>query len=65
MMTECSQQNGAADFSDDAGRFTGLEFVEAAWVLAIFIAEGEMVEQVSAVKCLWRPASQRPAGQHP
>jgi hypothetical protein len=38
--------NGAANFSDDAGRFTGLEFVQGHGILAVFVAKGEVVEEV-------------------
>ena len=41
-----AEQDCAAHFGDDAGRFAGLQFVEAARVLAILVAKGQMVEQV-------------------
>ncbi len=41
-----AEDGGVADLGDDAGGFAGLELVEAAGVLAVFVAEGEMVEEV-------------------
>ena len=40
------EQRSAADFSNDGGHFTGLQFVETAWILAVFVTEGKMVQQV-------------------
>jgi hypothetical protein len=41
-----TQQRGTADLCNDAGGFTGLELVQAARILTILIAKGQMVEQV-------------------
>ena len=45
-----AQKNGAADFSDDGGGFAGLELVEGARVLTVFVSEGQVVEQVFSGK---------------
>ena len=41
-----AQQSRAAHLGDDAGSLAGLQFVEAAGILAVLIAKGQMVEQV-------------------
>ena len=41
-----AQQRGAADFGDDGGHLSGHKFVECARVQAVFVAEGQMEEQV-------------------
>lgn len=41
-----AEEGGAADFGDDAGGFAGLEIGEGAGVEAVFVAEGEMKEEV-------------------
>jgi len=43
------QQHRAAHLGNHAGRLAGLQLVQAARILAVFIAEGEVVEQVFAV----------------
>ena len=41
-----AQQRGAANLRDHAGCFAGLQFVETARILAVFVAKGKMVKQV-------------------
>ncbi len=41
-----TQQHGAAHLRNHAGHFAGLQFVKAARILAVLIAEGQVVEQV-------------------
>ena len=45
-MRRVRSRSGAAHFGDDAGGFAGLQFVETARVLAVFVAKGQVVEQV-------------------
>ena len=41
-----AQQDRAAHLRDDAGHLAGFQFVQAARVLAVLIAEGQVVEQI-------------------
>ncbi len=41
-----AEERGAADLGDDGGGFAGLELVERARVLAVFVAEGQVVEEI-------------------
>ena len=41
-----AQQSHAAHFADNAGHFAGNQFVQAARTQAVFVAEGQVVEQV-------------------
>ena len=40
------EENGSADFTDDAGHFTGLEFADGTGVKAVFVAERQVVKEV-------------------
>jgi len=40
------EKDGAADFADDGGHLAGNEFVERLGMESVFVAEGEVVEQV-------------------
>ena len=41
-----AEQGGAANFGDDRGHFAGPELVEAARVLAVFVTEGQVIEEI-------------------
>jgi len=41
-----AQERRTADFGDHAGRLAGLQFIQAARVLAVLVAEGQVVKQV-------------------
>jgi len=41
-----ADQAGPAHFSDDTRHFAGLQFVETAGILAVFVAKGQMVKQI-------------------
>jgi len=41
-----AEKDGAANFGDDGGGFAGLELVEGAGVLTVFVAEGQVVEEI-------------------
>jgi hypothetical protein len=41
-----AEEGGAADFADERGHVAGMVEAEGFWVEAIFVAEGEVVEEV-------------------